>query len=213
MGDLAPSSRLAAAVLAIAAKTATAVATSDSSTSDRAGVGAFLVAVFEEVRAEVQRERVGLFVGDLEPHLTSYRGQELVAWLQEPARYDFFVEAVGQAIRTSNRERHRQIASVVAHGLTADSIGVTERAYLLRILGELNDAEVVVLLSYRHAESGNRDAFVTCRPEIFDLDEPFRASTLIPKRQLYEAYVQHLLRLGLLVEVNRITNGRPERTQ
>ena len=121
---------------------------------------------------------------------------------------DLFEDGMYQAARALSAERLDYIASLIKNGLSADEAKALGYKHLLSLLGQLNDAEVILLGSravrYQHDEEyWSRHAHVL---------EPARAFQGAPQDQLDEASVQesygnHLARLGLLENTYR----RPQR--
>ena len=118
--------------------------------------------------------------------------------LREPENVALFEEGAYQAARAISEERRRQIAELVAGGIADDRRDYIESHRLLRLLGELDDAEVIILAGYlqknREGDYWSRHANVlrdlavhlrSCRDEI-DADTVRKAGR------------QHLVGLGLL---------------
>ena len=72
---------------------------------------------------------------------------------------DLIEEGFRQAARSLSDERRRYIANLIANGLTSDDVDSSESKHLLRILGEINDIEVVWLRFYREPYMGGDEAF------------------------------------------------------
>jgi hypothetical protein len=68
--------------------------------------------------------------------------------LREPENIALIEEAAYQAARAISEERRQQIANLVAEGITDDRRDYIESRRVLRLLGELDDAEVIILASY-----------------------------------------------------------------
>jgi hypothetical protein len=109
-------------------------------------------------------------------------------------------EGLRQASRSLSDERRQYIASIIANSLTPDAIAHEESRHLLRMLGELNDIEVIWLRSYvDQSMSGDKEF----RDKHHDILRPISREMGQPQGEidraaLQDSYKQHLLQLGLL---------------
>lgn len=120
--------------------------------------------------------------------------------IQQEDCVDFFEEGLRQASRALSEERKVYIATLITNGLSEKAINYNESKHLLRILGEINDIEIIWLRFYLvptiDGDCEFRDkhndilkhivATLTATPEIKD------------KAALQNSYIQHLVQLGLL---------------
>jgi hypothetical protein len=109
-------------------------------------------------------------------------------------------EGLRQASRSLSDERRQYIASVIANTLTSDAIAHEESRHLLRILGELNDIEVIWLRFYVGQSTSDDKEFRDKHREILrpisrSMGQP---QSEIDRAALQDSYKQHLLQLGLL---------------
>lgn len=105
---------------------------------------------------------------------------------------DLFEDSLYQAARALTRERKENIASLVKNSITDEKAEYLRYKYLLSLLSELNDVEILILQSYvRHndEEFYNKHEDVFLKPLI---SEDWDARTI------HENYKEHLVRLGLL---------------
>ncbi len=89
-------------------------------------------------------------VSDLEPATVQDR-------FTDPIYVDLLEESMLQGARASSPERIGYIAEVVARGVRAADAARLDRLWLLRLLGEINDGEVLRLIL--HGKRGSRSAF------------------------------------------------------
>lgn len=105
---------------------------------------------------------------------------------------DLFEDSLYQAARALTRERKENIASLVKNSITDEKAEYIRYKYLLSLLSELNDVEILLLQSYvRHndEEFHNKHEDVLWKPLVSDnWDEKI----------VHENYKEHLVRLGLL---------------
>lgn len=115
---------------------------------------------------------------------------------------DLVEEGIRQTARSLSDDRREYIASVLINSLSPDDIQYQESKHLLRILGEINDVEVIWLRNYAVATLGGDEEF---RKKHGAILEPVRASLgstqdVLDKYALQESYKKHLTQLGLLSE-------------
>lgn len=70
-----------------------------------------------------------------------------------------FEESFIQASRALSDERRQYIASIVENGLTGDEITYAESKYLMNLLEEINDIEVIWLRYYFDQRGGSDEEF------------------------------------------------------
>jgi hypothetical protein len=113
---------------------------------------------------------------------------------------DLLEEGLRQAARSVTNERRDYIASLIARSLTDKDVEYIESKHLLRILGEINDIEVIWLRFYLVPTFGGDKIFRETHTKIL---EPVIATLVAPqgtldKSALQESYKEHLTQLGLL---------------
>jgi hypothetical protein len=113
---------------------------------------------------------------------------------------DLVEEGFVQASRAITDERSKYIASILANGITDDSIKLEESKSLLKILQELNDVEVIWLRFYQVPTIGGDEEF---RKKFENVLSPIRAyiganKETLQKAALQDSYKKHLERLGLI---------------
>lgn len=115
---------------------------------------------------------------------------------------DLIEEGFFQASRAMTDERREYIASVLANGITDDSLAFEESKYLLKLLQEINDVEVVWLRYYKSLSKGGDEDFEEKHRNIL---YPIRVSITGPvdkeakqSAALQDSYKIHLERLRLI---------------
>jgi len=113
---------------------------------------------------------------------------------------DLLEEGMLDAVRAVSEERRAYIARLVSSGLTDEQISLVESKHLLRLLGQINDIEVIWLRYYEHELRDGDDEFRAKHAAIL---EPIRATfgaglDVIDKQALQLNYVERLISLGLL---------------
>lgn len=126
---------------------------------------------------------------------------------------DFFVDLIEesfvQASRAFTIERREYIATIVENGITDNSIELQDSKYLLKILQELNDIEIIWLKYYttsltRDIEFKEKHKNVLTRVQVsMNSKKETRQKAFLQK-----SYGLHLERLGLVrnhIKINKKT--------
>ena len=123
-------------------------------------------------------------------------------------------DGLQQAAQSLSDERRRYIATLIANGLKPEGIEVAQSKYLLRILDEINDVEIVWLRFYSVPTIGGDSEFRDAQESVL---APIQATIGAPQEVLNKAYLQknykeHLAQLGLLDRLMKtdIRTGIPE---
>lgn len=119
----------------------------------------------------------------------------------DPEFIDLLEEGVDQAFRAVSSERLAQIAEAIAASLSTRDITYAESQHMLRLLGELNDVEIIRLGSYQQpALSPGGSEYHEKHKDVLALALASYTSSQKDKDKatLQQSYDQHLERLGLL---------------
>ena len=113
---------------------------------------------------------------------------------------DLVEESLRQAARSLSDERRSYISSLVVNSISSDDIEYLESKHLLRILGELNDIEIIWLRSYLNPTMGGDTEFRDKHNHILNPVGAHLVSAQpeIDKSTLQNSYKEHLTSLGLL---------------
>ena len=120
--------------------------------------------------------------------------------MEQPIFADLLEEGMRQASRAPSEKRLAEIATVLADGIKAENTAVIDRAFLLQLLGELNDTEVIILSGLGKLGK-ERDAFYAAHAAALDADPPMfaqRAEDSNDRWALRQGYENHLERLNLI---------------
>lgn len=162
--------------------------------------GSLLVEIAGTIIPNQRIDRLAKFAISLEERLKKFDQQVVKARLSDENFTDLFEEGIRQAARAISDERRGYIASAVASGIDADTLATIEARSMLRILGEINDIEVIWLRSYLlHHVEADKDfrqkhsnilervwSPVGCGREVLD------------KEAHQKGWLHHLAQLGLL---------------
>ena len=113
---------------------------------------------------------------------------------------DAVEESLRQAARSTSDERRSYIASLLTNGIDNDEINFIGIKHLLRLLGEINDIEIIWLRSYMDPSLNADKEFRKRHAEILYPVAAFSGSIQeeLDQETLQESYKLHLERLGFL---------------
>jgi hypothetical protein len=94
--------------------------------------------------------------------------------IKQPEGVDLIEEGAYQAVRALTDERKQQIAKVVANGLASEDQSKLRQKRLLKILGDLDDQELVILQAYADDHSQARLQEIMPRPVAASAPRPER---------------------------------------
>lgn len=145
-------------------------------------------------------DRLTKFAEELSYRLMSVEESKLRTYLTNENFTDAVEESLRQAARSTSDERRSYIASLLANGIDNDKINFIEIKHLLRLLGEINDIEIIWLRSYMDPTLNADKEFRKRHAEILSSVTAHFGSTQeeLDQEALQESYKLHLERLGLL---------------
>jgi hypothetical protein len=113
---------------------------------------------------------------------------------------DLMEEALRQAARAVTEERREHISNLLANSLKSDDISFVESKHLLRILGELNDLEIIWLAFHGIGSFEARTAFVQKHQDVVrpETNQGRPSQRDFDKWALEASYKEHLAGLNLL---------------
>jgi hypothetical protein len=119
---------------------------------------------------------------------------------------DFMEESLRQVARSVTQERRVRIAALIANSIKSDQISYIESKQLLRILGEVNDVELIRLAWHLFETHGTGKKYWEQHRAIL---EPVTPTFGSPKPELEKATLQgsfdeHLAQLGLLSPLHNV---------
>lgn len=154
-------------------------------------------------------DRLTKYVVELDNRLSHFQIGFIKQELTKEECVDLFEEGFRQATRALSDERRSYIASIVENGLSNEHISYLETKYLLNLLENINDAEVIWLRFYLEPSIGPVD--VDFRERHKNILNPACAALGSPqdeidKEALQNSYADHLERLGLIRPHFRMDN-------
>jgi transcriptional regulator NrdR family protein len=171
--------------------------------------GSLLAEIAGTVIPNQRIERIVQFAQELESRLSGIEQQFVRSQLANENFTDLMEEGLRQAARSVSQERRAHIAALISNSLSSQEISYVESKHLLRILGELNDIEIIRLGSHLYETFSSGDEYWEKHKGIL---EPVAAHMGSPqeeldKETLQESYDAHLTQLGLLKPRYAIDSG------
>jgi hypothetical protein len=154
------------------------------------------------------------YVKELEARLSNIGRQKIDNALGNEEGIDLFEEGFVQASRSLTDDRRMYVANVVANGIDDETIEYSESKYILKLLQELNEQEVIWLRFFMVPTIGGDEEFRNKHRNILDPVRAHRGSDerTIEKASLQDSYKEHLERIGLIRPLYRMdrNTGMPE---
>lgn len=161
-------------------------------------VGATFLAELVTVAIPNQRtDRLVRYVRILAKRLDNFEKSFLDEQAKRSDFCELLEESFHQAARSTTEERRKYIANLIANGLSEDQEDYLQSRFLLRILGQLNDAEILILYYYGLGHSAEAHQFEARHPELVPYAPQWR-SEQPDATAVRQGYHNHLADLGLL---------------
>jgi hypothetical protein len=163
-------------------------------------VGSLLSELAGTVIPNQRIERIAAFAVDFEKRISKLEQAHVQAQMSNENFTDLMEDGLRLVARSPSDERRKYIANLIANSLTPEHISFVESKHILRILGEINDVEMVWLRFYLHPTMGGDDEFRGKHEEILKPVGAYLGSPQadLDKNTLNNSYKEHLAQLGLL---------------
>lgn len=176
--------------------------------------GTLLSELVENVIPNQRLERLSLYIGELDKKISKIPSEKIDLLIKSEFFIDLIEESFVQASRAFTDERRTYIAAIVTNGITDNSIELQDSKYLLKILQELNDIEIIWLRYYSNTSITGDSEFRKKHENILTGITVYINSEkeIQQKASLQENYKLHLERLGLVrnhIKTDKKTS-RPE---
>jgi len=162
--------------------------------------GSLLAEVAGAIIPNQRIERIVKFAKNLEEKLSKLNQDFVRAQLTNENFTDLLEEGLRQSARSLSDDRRRYLASVIANSISSKDIEFFESKHLLKILGEINDIEVIWLRSYLTPTIGGDTGFRERHKEILKsvIATIGASQNILDKSALQYSYKEHLTQFGLL---------------
>jgi len=162
--------------------------------------GSLLAELAGTIIPKQRLDRLADFAQKLEHRFDGLDREQIRSKLTDENFTDLVEETARHAARAVTEERRAYLASLLATGVSKDRISFIETKHLLRILGEVNDIEIIWLRFYLHPVIDGDHEFRAKHEAVL---EPVSATlgsdqATLDKHALQQNYLQHLVSLGLL---------------
>jgi hypothetical protein len=176
--------------------------------------GSLLSELIENLIPNQRIDRLTKYIRELNKRLEKIPIQRINSSLGDDGFIDLFEEGFVQASRAISDERRQYIASIVVNGISNESVSFQESKFLLKILDEINDIEIIWLRFYLNPlrdsdkvfRNKHSNVLTKILPSANDENEVFQ------KAAFQKSYQGHLERLDLVVHKIRVDrkSGLPE---
>lgn len=162
--------------------------------------GSLLAEIAGSIIPNQRIDRIVAFAEVLESKLSEVDRRLMRAALANENFTDLMEEALRQVARSVSLERKAHIAALLVNGLNADKISYIESKHLLKILGEVNDVEIIRLGSHLYETFGSGKEYWAKHSKVLEPVAPTVGSSEreLEKATLQHSYDGHLAQLGLL---------------
>lgn len=162
--------------------------------------GSLLVEVAGNVIPDQRIDRVAKFAYALEERLSRMEQGFIQAQMGDENFTDLLEESLHQVTRSLSNDRRQYIANLVSNSLTDKDTEYSEAKHLLRILGELNDIEIIWLRFYGHRTIGGDEEYREKHKNILKRPPAYVGSSRETHDDLsiQDSYKEHLAQLNLL---------------
>jgi hypothetical protein len=172
-------------------------------------VGSLLSELAGTIIPNQRIDRLTKFAKELEQRLGKIEEAAFRSHLMSEDFTDLLEEGLHQAARSTSDDRRHHIAGVIANSITSEDISFIESKHLLRVLGEINDIEVIWLRSYLNTRPGRDEDFQEKHKDILasvrvPLGSP---QAVVDKDTLQISYKEHLCQLDLLRQRHEIDSN------
>nr|WP_321258947.1 hypothetical protein [uncultured Pseudodesulfovibrio sp.] len=163
-------------------------------------VGPMLTELVGNIVPNQRIERLEKFAKTLDQKLEGCVFKNASAVFEDEECVRLFEEAFYQASKATSDERREYIASILGTGLTSEQIEYSESRYLMNLLDELSDVEIIWLRSYLDPTIGGDQEFREKHKAVLDRAVVTMGSDAETrdKGALQDSYEIHLENLGLI---------------
>jgi hypothetical protein len=112
------------------------------------GAGGAISEIVNHIVPNQRLDRLEDFASKLERRLSCIESNEQIEALKQPDAVALFEEGAIQAAHAVSMMRRERIANLVGYGMSGDEKDRIESLRLLKILGQLDDDQIIILSSY-----------------------------------------------------------------
>ena len=180
--------------------------------------GSLLAEIAGNIIPNQRIDRIVKYAQALENRLTMLEQDVVQLNMSDENFTDLVEESLRQASRSLTDERRDYISSLVANSISSNDLKHFESKHLLRILGELNDIEIIWMRFYLDPIMGGDTDFREKHDHILNPVPAHSGSSQpeLDKSTLQNSYKEHLTSLGLLekeIEIDSSSRGGKLKTK
>ena len=164
-------------------------------------VGSLVAEVIGAVIPNQRIDRIARYISILEQKVAILEQKQIAVKFSNPGFIDLFEDSLYQAARALTDERLQHIATVVKNGISDEQQEYDQYKYLLWLLAEISDTEMIILQSYLYDTFSEESEFHSKYRNILMAagQAHFGSSQEEADRStIHKGYRQHLSQLGLL---------------
>ena len=168
--------------------------------------GPMFAELFGALIPNQQIDRLARYVQIMDVRLRDVDNALLRSQLANENFTDLMEEGARQAVRAVSDERRTHIADLMIHTLRRADVNYIQAKHLLRLLGEINDIELIRLGAYAQTAAHDYEAYREKHYIALDCSEPEYGAPPEDwiKFTICKSYDEHLAQLGLLTVKQRV---------
>lgn len=162
--------------------------------------GPFLSEIVGTIIPNQRIDRLIEYIKELNKRITKIQTERLEELSKNEEFVDLAEEGFIQASRATTSERRQYIASIIENGINDEAISFLQSKYLLKLLSELNDVEIIWLWSYVYPVKKSDVEFSEKHKNVLT---PISSYSGVDKEtrnsaSIQDSYKEHLERLHLI---------------
>nr|WP_319999160.1 hypothetical protein [uncultured Draconibacterium sp.] len=162
--------------------------------------GGLLTEIVDTVIPNQRIDRLSKYIQELDSRLTKIQSEKISELITDERFIDLIEEGFIQASRATSDERRKYIASIIENGIHDEAIEFQDSKYLLKLLSELNDMEIIWLRFYLDPTTSGDVDFRNKHKNILTPVSAYKGADkeTYNKSSLQDSYKEHLERLKLI---------------
>lgn len=162
--------------------------------------GGLLAEIVDTVIPNQRIDRLLKYIQELDTRLSKIQSEKITELITDEKFIDLIEEGFTQASRATSDERRKYIASIIENGINDEAIDFQDSKYLLKLLSELNDMEIIWLRFYLEPTTNGDIDFRNRHNNILTPISAYNGADkeTFNKSSLQDSYKEHLERLKLI---------------
>lgn len=162
--------------------------------------GGVLAELVDSIIPNQRMDRLVKFCKELDDRILKIKNKDIAELFQNEEFVDLIEESFIQASRATTDERRGYIISIVVNGITDITVTYQNSKYLMRLLSELNDLEVIWLRFYLDPTMEGDKEFRKLHANVLSPVRSYMGADkeTVNKASIQKSYKEHLERLQLI---------------